>query len=61
MIHMNYIIYFIRAALKVMLSILSRWPTTSEAVGGMAVEVELSCQYSITLCSCVIDESKGAV
>jgi len=35
---MNNIIYFMRAALKVMLPILSYWPTMSEAdVGGMAV------------------------
>ena len=61
MIHMNYIIYFIRAALKVMLSILSRWPTTSEAVGGMAVEVELSCQYSVTFCCCMTEGSRGTV
>jgi len=35
---------------------------TSEAdVGGMAVEVELSQQYSIAYCCCVTDGSRGAV
>ena len=40
-----------RAALKVMPPILLCWPMMSEAdVGGMAVEVEPSHQYSITFC-----------
>jgi len=30
-------------------------------IGGMAVEVELSHQYSITSCCCVTDGSRGAV
>ena len=30
-------------------------------VGGIAVEVEPSCQYSITFCCCVTDGSRGAV
>ena len=54
--------HFLRAALKVMPPILFFWPTTSEAdVGGMAVEVEPSHQYSITFCCCVTDGSRGAV
>jgi len=33
---------------------------TSEAdVGGMAVEVETSCQYSITFCCCVAAEEQS--
>ena len=59
---MNYNIYSMKAALKVIPPILLCWPTTSNAdVGGMAVEVEPSCQYSITLCCCVTDGSRGAV
>ena len=59
---MNYNIYCMKAALKVIPPILLCWPTTSNAdVGGMAVEVEPSCQYSITLCCCVTDGSRGAV
>lgn len=50
------------AALKVMRSILSHWPMTSEAdVGGMAVEAESSHQYSVTRCCCMTDGSRGAV
>jgi len=30
-------------------------------VGGIAVEVEPSCQYSFTFCCCVTDGSRGAV
>ena len=38
------------------------WPTTSEvAVSGMAVEIEPSHQYSITLCGCATDGSGGTV
>jgi len=37
------------------------WPMASEAdVGGQAVEVEPSHQYSITFCCCVADGSRGA-
>jgi len=37
-------------------------PTASETdVGGMAVEVEPSSQYSIACCCCVIDGSRGAL
>ena len=51
-----------RAALKVMPLSLLCWPVVSEAdIGGMAVEDESFCQYSITFCCCVIDGSRGAV
>ena len=51
-----------RAAMRVMLPILLCWPMMSEAnVSDMAVEVEPSCQYSITFCCCVTDGSRGAV
>ena len=51
-----------RAAPKVMLSILFYWTTTSEAdVGDMAVEIEPSHQYPIPLCCCVTDGSRGTV
>lgn len=37
-------------------------PTASEVdVGGVAVEVEPFCQYSVTSCCCETDGSKGAV
>ena len=37
------------------------WRMTSEEdAGGMAVEVECSCQYSITFCCCMTDDSRGA-
>ena len=58
----NYIIYFMRASLKVMPPILWCWPTTSEADGGgMAVEAEPSHQYSPTLCCCAMDGSRGKI
>ena len=52
----------IRASQKVMPPNLFCWHMTSKAdVGGIAVEVEPSYQYSIT-CSChVTDDSRGAV
>jgi len=51
-----------RAAMKVMLPILLHCLTTSEAdVGGTAVGVEPSHQYSITFCCHVKDGSRGAV
>ena len=50
-----------RAASKVMPPILRCWPTASEADGGMAAVVELSCQYSDTFYCCVTDGSRGAV
>ena len=51
-----------RAAGKVMPPILLSWPSMSEAdVGGMAVEVEPSHQYSATFCCHVTDGSRGAV
>ena len=47
----NTYFFITTAALKVMPPILLCWPMTSEAdVDGMAVEVELSQQYSITFC-----------
>ena len=40
-----------KATAKMMFPVLLRWPTMSETdVGGMAVEVEPSHQYSITYC-----------
>ena len=42
-----------RSALKVTPPILLCWPMTSEvSVSGLAVEVEPSCQYSVTCCCC---------
>jgi len=53
---------YMRAALKVMSPILWFRPMMSEAdVGGMAVEAELSHQYSITFCCHVTDGSRGEV
>ena len=50
-----------RAALKVMPPISLCWLMMSEVdAGGMAVVVELSCQYSITFCCHVTDGSRGA-
>ena len=49
-----------KAAPEVMLPILLCWPTTEVGVGGMAVEVEPSHQYPITLLS-LTDGSRGAV
>jgi len=52
----------IEAAPKLMPPILLCGLITSEAdVGGMAVVIELSCQYSITLYCSVTDGSRGAV
>ena len=60
-IHMHTYAYT-RAALKVMPPILLCWPTTSEVVvGGMAVEVEPSHQYSVRYCCCTTDGSRSAV
>ena len=51
-----------RAAPKATPLTLLLWPMTSEVdFGGMAVEAELSHQYSITHCCCVTDISGGAV
>ena len=51
-----------RAALKVMPPIFFCCLMTSEEdVGGIAVEVELFHQYSITFCGHVTDGSGGAV
>jgi len=58
--HIIDIEYF--AGPKVMPSVLLCWLVTSEAdVGNMAVEVESSLQYSVTLCCHVTDGSRGAV
>ena len=47
---------------KVMPLVLLCWPITSEVDGGsMAVEVEPSCQYSITFFCCATNGSRGAV
>ena len=49
------------AALKVIPPILLYWPTTSKVdIGGAAVEVETSHQYSATFCCCATDGSRGA-
>ena len=50
-----------RAASKVMPSILLCWAMTSEAdVGGVALGVEPSQEYSVTFCCLEIDSSRGA-
>ena len=60
--YINYIIYFMKAAPKVMPPVLLCWCTTSEVdVGGMAVEIESSHQHSMTYCCCVTDGSREAV
>ena len=49
-----------RGALKVMPPILLYLPVTSEAdVGGIALQVELSRQCSITFCCCVTDDRRA--
>ena len=54
--------HFLRAALKVMPLIVWCWPMSSEAdVGGVAVGVEPSHQYSMTCYCRVTDGSRGAV
>ena len=53
---------YTRAARKVMPPTLLCWPTMSEVdVDSMAVKAEPSHQYSVTLCCCVMDGSRGAV
>ena len=50
-----------KTAPKLMPPILFRWSTMSEAdVGGMAVEVECSHQYSVPCCCPVTDGNRGA-
>ena len=57
--YINCIAYFMRDALKVTPPILWSWLTMSEAdVGGMAVEIEHSHQYSIT---CVTWQQRGSL
>lgn len=49
-----------RASLKVRSLVLLCWPTMSKAdVGGMAIVVEPSHQYFVTLCFCVTNGSRG--
>ena len=51
-----------RAALKAVPPILLCWPMTPEADGGgMAVEVEPSCQHLVMFCCRVRDGSRGTV
>ena len=52
-----------RDALKVIPPNLLCGPTTTSEAdgGGMAVEVELSCQDHITFCCCATDASRRAV
>jgi len=51
-----------KAALNVMPPTLWHWPMNSEMnVGGIAVEAEPSCEYSITFSCHVIDGSRRAV
>ena len=53
---------YTRAALKVVPPILLSCPTISKLdIGGIAVEVESSHQYSVTFCCCLLDSSRGAV
>ena len=56
--YINYIAYFMKAAPKLMPPILLHWPTALEAGVGMAVEVELSHQYSIPFCCHMTDGSR---
>ena len=61
---MCYIFFIIlRAALKVLLPVLWRWPMTSEVDvgGGMAAEVEPSHQYPVTFCCTMTDSNRGTV
>lgn len=58
----NVCVKYTSAAPKAMSHILLCWPTMSEVdVGGMVAEDEFYCQYSITFCSCVMDDSREAV
>lgn len=50
-----------KAAPKVMPPIALCWPTSEMDVGGMAVEIEPSHQYSVELYCCMTDGSRGAV
>ena len=51
-----------KAAPKVMPPISLYWPTAAEIdVGGAAVEVEPSSQYSVTCCCHVTDGSRGTL
>lgn len=47
---------------KVMCPMLPYWPMMSEVeVGVIEVEVEPSCQHSITFCCYMTDDSEGAI
>ena len=55
-----FVVLNIRAALKSIPIILLCWPITSEVdVGGTAVKVEPSHQYSITFCCHAMNGSRG--
>jgi len=59
-IALQFIKYNMKAALKVIPPISLCWPLTLEVdVGGMAVEVEPSCQYSVTCCCHVTWQLRG--
>jgi len=50
-LYINSIVYFVRAALKVMPPALLCWPRTSEVdIGGTAADAEPSQLYSVTFC-----------
>lgn len=60
--YINYVVYFIWAALKIMPPMILCLSIISEAdVGDVAVETEPSGQYSIAFCCCAADGSRGAV
>ena len=59
---MGEVIKYLRLPPKVALPISLYWPKISEVdVGGMALEVEPSHQYTIMCCCCVTDGSREAV
>ena len=61
-LHFYNIVYFVRAAPKVMLLVLLCVPITSEIdTGSMAVEIEPIHQHSITFCCHVTDGSRETV
>lgn len=56
------VIWWMKAAPKVVPPILFCWPVTSEADGGcMAIESEPSCYYCVSFCCCMTDGSTRAV
>ena len=60
-LYINNVVYFTRAAPKVIPPILGCWPTTPEADGGMAVVVEPSYQYPTAFCCHVKNGNSRAV